>query len=377
MPKTKQQGKRRRASKKKAALQPGTRAARRAFSWDIRKAMYRQLMIQVKNDVPVIRSLEKFEARLLRTKREKAAEIIKAVRRAMEGGMDLDQALMPWVPGAEAAMIAGGVKGHNIPQALRELIEVESIRSGLIKEVRSGLTGPMLTLVFGLAMIVVVVKVIIPQFGAALPRSSATGLLAVLYMAGDLLSGWPAVVLAGAIVAGVVFVTRSLTRWTGPGRIFFEKFQPWRLYRDINGYLWLTGFISMYSAGIREVEAMQLQLKYATPWLAERLKAFLRDMGSGITLPAALSAERFKGKSFEFPSEDLVEIVDSLHGFPDFATSMADALKDWREEMTDEAKRVAKNVGFIGDVVSMGSMIFIGLAVISITNSLGGHMNIG
>lgn len=355
---------------------PGTRAARRAFSWEVRKKLYRQLMIQVANDVPIGRSLEKFEARMRKRGRVASAEIVKTINRAMEGGADLNQAIKPWVPGQEAALIAGGVKGEDLPRALGELISIEAIRVALAKDVKSGLMAPMFTLLFGLVTVVVVVKIIVPQFGSALPRASATGLVALLYLLGDFLSGWSAAILGILIVTGIVLTVRSMSRWTGKGRIRAEKFPPWSLYRDINGYLWMTGFVSMLSAGIKETDALGLQAQYATPWLAERLKAFLRDLNAGVALPAALSAPRFNGKSFEFPSPDMTETVEELHGFADFPSRMTEVLQDWREEITEETKRVAKRLGTIGDAVSMGSMVLIGLAIISITNALMAHMNV-
>jgi type II secretory pathway component PulF len=367
----------RKARKLARTVRPGSRQAKRAFSWDLRKKLYMQLMVQVANDVSLMDSLERFEVRVVRRRPDTAA-IVRAIRTSMAGGHSFARAIAPWVPGQEAAVIAGGVEGQNLPRALREVLEVGTIRGEVMRTLRSELSAPLGMIFVGLAMMVAVTKFIIPQFGAALPRASATGSVAVLYAIGDFMSGWQAAVLAALIAGAAIAMFLSLPKWTGRWRLLAERFMPWSVYRDVNGYLWITGFVAMLSAGIKDTEVLRLQLQYATPYLAERLRAFKRDMESGASMPEALSEPRFEsGGAFEFPSGELVEIIEAIHGGADFPERMAEVLKQWREEMNDNIKSAAKRLGRVGDVLSFGTMALVVFAVIGIGGQMMTHLGSG
>lgn len=358
-------------------LRPGSRQARRAFAWDLRKKLYMQVMVQVANNVSLMDSLERFELRIARRRGDTAA-VVRAIRTSMSGGHNFARAIAPWIPGQEAAIIAGGVEGQNLPRALREVLEVGTIRGEVARTLRSELSAPLGMIFVGLSMMVAVTKFIIPQFGAALPRSAASGSVAILYAIGDFMSSWEALLLAVLVAAAAGAIFLSLPKWTGRWRLFAERFMPWSVYRDVNGYLWISGFVAMLSAGIKDTEVLRLQLQYATPYLAERLRAFKRDMESGASMPEALSEPRYEsGGAFDFPSAELVEIIEAIHGGADFPDRMGAVLKQWREEMNDNIKSAAKRLGRVGDVLSFGTMALVVFAVIGIGGQTMTHLGAG
>ncbi|MDR5726928.1 MAG: hypothetical protein RB191_05615, partial [Terriglobia bacterium] len=212
---------------------------------------------------------------------------------------------------------------------------------------------------------------VLPVFEGLVPKARADSLVRSLYDMGAFATGWglPAFLLVLALM--ITLVIWSLPRWTGSLRILAEKIFPWSFYRDMQGYLWLMGYSSLLGAGTPEIGALGTQLTAATPWLAEKLRAISYHMKGGLKLPAALrqatpgdteegSAPRASSAiHFHFPSLEIIEDIESLHGFADFPDRIERVADQWSEDIMERTQLVAKVLGLIGSLLTYAVIIFI------------------
>jgi type II secretory pathway component PulF len=349
---------------------PGSVAARWAFRWAVRRQFYGQIIAQNANGVPLRRCLELYEKRAARGKAWAITAIARSMRTAMDSGYDFAEAVAPWVPLDEIAMVSAGVIGQNIPQALERLIETKTIVQEISSHVRNALITPVMNLVVGLGFVMFMAIVVVPQFQGIVPRSAASGSVAALYDLGDFVTGWGFAVLLLALLGAGGALVYTLPRWTGPARLMFDNYFPWSLYREFQGYLWMTGFVSIIGAGMREIKALEIQARRAPPWLTERLNMMSRDMASGSSLPQAMLAPRYAGKGFGFPSEEIVDTIEAIHGFEDFPGRMSGVLRQWILHLTARVKAAGTAVGVVGSVLTYGVIIFITVASVNLQTQL-------
>lgn len=347
---------------------PGTLQASIAFGWKTREAFYSQIIAQHANGVSLQMCLELFERRATRNRAMYLAGIARAMRSAMNNGYDFAEAVAPWVPREETSQIAAGVLGNNLTSALETLIESREMIKGITAHIRAALITPAVNLLIGVLFFVFMAVSIVPQFQGIVPRSAASGSVAALYaLSAFAVSFWfwgfiTLVVLAGA---GVWF---ALPRWTGPSRVIADRYFPFNLYREFQGYLWLSSYVSIVGAGVREVRALDIQAERSSPWMAERLHLIGSDMASGSSLPEALFRKRYAGSGFDFPSPEIVETIEAIHGFEDFPVRMSGVLKRWIHEFASRVRSVGTIVGVVGSVMTYGVIMFITIASVNLQN---------
>lgn len=160
--------------------------------------------------------------------------------------------------------------------------------------------------------------------------------------------------------AGVVhrlIVWFSLRRATGHFRVILERFPPWSIYRDVQGYVWITAFLSLVLAKVPDKEALRIQAVGASPWLKERLDAILTNLTiNGLTFPDSLLAT-----GFEFPSPRIIDDVEanwvSKEGYirlHETATVWANATEQRTIAFANKAENVFLLI-MIGLVVILGA----------------------
>jgi type II secretory pathway component PulF len=351
-------------------VQAGTLNARMAFSWTQRRQFYSSVLAQNSNGVPLQKCLEMYAQRTRRMKNWTLLSITKAMSTSMNNGADFDEAVAPWVPQEEASQIAAGVIGNNLPQALTKLIQAKEIAQEILSHVRYSLTAPIVNLLTGLAFFIFMATSVVPQFEGIVPKESASGSVYALYTLSEIAVSWVFWGLLALAMIGVGALLYALPRWTGTGRIVVDGYFPFSLYKEFQGYLWMTSFVSIIGAKVPEVQALKIQSERATPWMAERLKVISEDMESGGSLPQALSRPRHDGKGFEFPSAEIVETVEAIHGYGDFGERMEGVQRQWIKDLSARVKAAGNVVGVVGTLLTYGVIIFITIASVNLQSQL-------
>ena len=96
----------------------------------------------------------------------------------------------------------------------------------------------------------------------------------------------------------------------------------------MSGFTWLVSYAALLSAKVPDTDALQEQIKTATPWLASRLtpiREFLRD---GKKLDEAM---RLSG--FGFPSLDLIDEIGAYVGNKDFPQKIQAVARQYAKEL--------------------------------------------
>lgn len=344
-----------------------------AFSWKVREWLYRHLSVQIGNGVQVGTALETFRSRLQRRKRVSSVKVVNAVIRRMRNGMSLATALSLWIPDDEVTVIDSGELSGNLPKGLDLIIAAKRSISRVRGAFFSALIAPTVYLIAVFLMLWAMGRFIIPDLVQALPRERALGMVHALYVLGDFANSWTAVVPLVILLCFVILVVFSLPRWTGRSRIYAERFFPYSFYRNINGYIWLMSFSAVLQAGMSDVDILRRQVKQASPWLMERLQALLLRMNNGASLAEALLA-RGKGglPPFGFPNPDIVDDIASMHGFKNFNEKIGLIARQWAEDLETSTLVMAKRFGFAIEIMMYVVMIFLVVAINSMSAQLGG-----
>jgi type II secretory pathway component PulF len=342
------------------------------FSWEVRHQLYRHLSVQVENGVGIEESLDGFRPRLQRRKKITPDKIVGDVSRRMRDGSTLAAALGMWIPEDEAAVISSGELAGDVPTALRQLIQSKESVQRVFAAIQAALVRPVIYAVLIFAMMWMIGRHVTPGLEMALPKSRATGLVWLLYAAGDWANSWWIVTLPLSVIAVAVAVVRSLPRWTGNSRIKAEAFFPYSFYRDVQGFMWLMAFTSLIRVGVADVVILNQQIKRANPWLKERLHALWWRMDNGASLPDALMAKGKKGLlPFGFPNPDIIDDISSMAGFKNFAEQISIVAQKWAAELEISTLEKAKKFGFIMEVIMYVVMGVLMLAINSMSTQLG------
>lgn len=345
-------------------MRPGSLYAKTVFTWARRQQFYIQLMAQVANGVRVLESLASFEKLAREAKNPALADIMWQIGRDHgTHGHEFYEALAAWVPPDEAGIIAAGVKGQNLPAAVEQLIDTKTMLQEISSHVWQALTNPLGNGVSVIVMLLFVALYMMPEFAPFVPENRATGSVKMLFELAKFASGWESIVAGVLLLAALVAFIYALPNWTGKWRLYADRIWPFSLYREYQGYVWLMTFVMILRAGQRDTEALELQLNYAKPWLAERLRTFLQDMRSGIRLPIALTTERFDGRGFGFPSSALAGTIGQLYGFSDFPERMASVLRMWSREMRRRMQATGSAIGLVSALLMYGFIIYLMVAM--------------
>ncbi|MES2879233.1 MAG: type II secretion system F family protein [Pseudomonadota bacterium] len=345
-----------------------------AFSWSIRESLYIHLATQNGNGIPMEKALDNFRTRLVRNKRVSSEKIISEVSRRMRDGATLAVAISKWIPRDETAIISSGELSGNLPRAL-ELI-VESKRS-MARISRAATRAAITPSVYGLAVAGVVWTIgrhVVPDLKLALPMNRAEGFAYALYVAGDFLNTYWALLPPLTLIAAVLLIRWSLPRWTGARRIAAERYFPFSYYRDTQGFAWLMGFTALLRAGVSDVDILERQSKEwaNSPWMRERLRALWWRVNNGASFSDALLARGANGlPAFGFPNPDVVDYISSLAGFSDSPDRIAKVATDWAQQMEESMVDGAVYWGLGMELVMYMVMFFLMLAVNSLSAAVG------
>lgn len=344
-----------------------------AFDWSMRKKFYRHVAKKVNNGLTVEQALEEFRQRMVRRRSKSMQKIIGNIARLMRNGAGLNRAMLPWVPSLEASLIASGEEKGNLPDALELILKVEGSRRRVLKAYLSAAVRPLWMAALLFISVWVVGYYIMPMLQQSMPQSKATGLAAALFTVGRWSQSAFAAVVPVAYLGYAALVHWSKPRWTGASRAWADQhIGTYRMYRNLEGYAWIKSFIGLMKAGKSDVEAVEFQMRHATPWLAERLVSIKSSLLNGKKLHEALLEKRLRlgGQSFNFPDPDIIDDIASLQGFSDFEESIEEVVDEWANELEEATRGKAAFMGMVFDLLMYLIVVFLVLAMQSIADQM-------
>lgn len=343
----------------------------KAFNWKTRRAFYRHLANQLSNRTILNESLRMFHERMIRRKRPSVAFVISDIIRRMENGQTLSDAMKKWVPADEIMILSSGERSGEIATACELIIETRERTSRVKTAMYTAVAAPVFYLMITFGMMWGIGRFVVPTLQTALPADRATGLVKFLYVSGDFANSLYALIPVLLMILIAVVVTLSLPRWTGPSRLFAEKYFPYSFYRDTQGYSWLMSFVALMQAGMSDVEILKKQMELASPWLRERLNYMRREMTNGLSIGDALRKAKFGGIAVNFPNPDMVEEIHSMSGYQDFSVRISGISKTWASELEENTKKKAKAFGGLVQTLMYLLMGILMIAINDLSTQLG------
>jgi type II secretory pathway component PulF len=355
----------------KFAIRAKFRPSSQSLRWMIREKLYRHLSTQIANGVPIDRVLISFKKRLYRAHQWKACAMIAEVEHRMQDGMTMAEALNPWIPLDEYAVVSAGELSGNLSRALAMMIESKRRMTRVYAAFKAALVNPAIYAALTFGMLWAIGKFVTPALENSLPKSKVHGMVYVLYAMGDFVTSWWALMPLVASVAMILTFVWSLPKWTGKHRIAAEKLFPYAFYRDMHGYLWLMGFAQLLAAGLPDTVILARQKNQGSPWLCERLQAYWIRMENGSNLPDALLERGTYGvPGFGFPNPDIVDDIESLAGFSDFPEKITTLAMQWSQELESTILITAKSLGRTMEIVMYVWMGFLMVAINELSTQL-------
>ena len=345
-------------------------ADRMAFNWKIRSKLYQHLAFQLSNKVEVEAALENFRPKLRRRKLVTSDRIIGDIARKMRDGKSFSSSLREWIPVDEIAIISSGELAGNLPDAFKLVIDAKARIEKVSKAMKTAMFLPISYLALIYLMLFGLGRFVLPD----LLHSSAppSGMVAVIYAGGDFANSFWALLPPVFFVLLIIAISRSMTRWTGRGRIYAERFFPYSFYRDIQGYSWLMSFVALIRVGVPDVEVLKRQLEFCSPWLRERLYALWWRMDNGASLSSALMARGKNGMPpFDFPNPDVIDDIASLDGFNEFVDGMNLLAVKWANELEETMIARGKLFGILAEIVMYCVLGFMFVAMNAMSTSTG------
>lgn len=348
-----------------------SRLNRLSFNWKAREEMYFHLATQISNDATLEAALESYAKRLKKRGRHLHQSMIENVARQLRNGKPLRQSISSLIPPDEVAILDGGDRSGKLAEAIESLISNHDRIDNVVAEYKKALLSPLYNAAIVYVVLWVMGKYAISEIVASVPVSRVHGPARVLYSMTDFAqSPWMAVPPI-LFLAAVVAIYISLPRWTGKYRIYFDRYFPYAFYRDIEGYKWLSSFCVMLKSGMVDTDIIRIQISSGSPWLKERLINVDRRMSrDGSSLSAALASKKAGMPEFEFPSEYLIDSIESVELYEDFPDRISRISERHANVIEKLARERAKKSGAYANIIIYALIGFIVFAANSLTSQM-------
>lgn len=322
-----------------------------------RVRVYKQLADMLTNNVRIEQLLQELYDRASKKgekPNEAAALMFDAWRLGVKRGSRLADSMGDWIPPTDRMIILAGEESGNLPGALRSLVRVTEASRKIKSAATFGMLYPIGLMLAMAAYLWMFGTQVIPQFTSMFPLSKFSPTARAFFTFAQTTVSWgPWIALtAVAVVVGVAY---SLPRLTGPIRIVLDRFPPYSTYRLIVGTGFLFALAEMLNANIRVKQALTDIADLSTPYLQERLDAYITSLAAGGHVGAALETS-----GFNFPDK---EIVEDLNLYATLGGNVSDALNSVSDTwITEGVARVEAQIGVLKSIAMLcviGLLMFI------------------
>ena len=345
--------------------------ARRFFSAAYRLRFYRILALQMKNGVKLAEALEHISNMYTDFGRRQhgfgfLVDDCRASLSDNSGDNTLEHALAKWVPAEEAALISAGMVSGRLPDALAQAEVLIDCRRRIRNAVLRMAIYPLGCVVMLGATLTIIQTELIPQLSGMSDPLTWQGALGGLH---DLLLFFTANGVAGGVGLAlfVAWAVWSLPRWVRPDalRRRADRWLPWSVYSDIQGAIFLINMGALLRSEVRTLVALQVMSRFASPWLAVRLDAVMREVEEGDSFGMAL-----RSCGYAFPSKEAVNYLSMADG-EGAAEMIAQFGQEWLEETVGRVNRRGISVMLFSMLLLFTLIGVVTIAVWEITEMTG------
>lgn len=272
------------------------------------------------------------------------AVVLAAWKKGVDEGRSFGVAIQDWVPQSDRVVIEAGDKAGNLAEALENACYLNEGQREIRGAVIAGVAYPIILIGMAIFFMVMFGTQVIPAFEEILPRERWTGFGAQMATMSDFVENGLLQTLIGALVVIAVMIW-SMPRWRGKLRTFADPYPPYSIYRLIIGSGFLLSVAALVKAGVKVTTVLNILLRDASPWYAERLRRTLQLVNDGANIGDALHRS-----GYNFPDKDTVNDLRSyakLSGFDEMLQMLG------RQNLNDSVQKirgqsvVLRNVGII------------------------------
>lgn len=281
-------------------------------------------------------------------------QLFRRIAQAGAGGRSFAQAIAPFVPPEEAALLAAGEATGRIVEALDNLVFLTGERMKVRASVVQSLAPVALLLMMAVGVMIFILKVTMKEALKLIgPDLMAKMTLVPAYFGlGQWVLSYGGLV---GIVAAVAAVTTavSLPRWK-PGRVrrrLDALVPPWSVYRRLQAAVFLMTTASMMGAGLPFRQAVQDQIRLASPWVKAHVQRILRAMSAGRPEAEAMVA------ASGFLPQDVNDRLMVYALMPDFADVMDKLSRRSLEIMHKRIHLLGKSLNILALLLIAGFLV--------------------
>lgn len=266
---------------------------------------------------------------------------------AAANGQSFANAVRPWVPAEDAAMLSAGEEVGDLTTALNELVGLMRMKLEIRSSLKKNFVPSMVMIAVIVALLVFILNLIGPQAKDMVPPEvmKTLDLLPSYIALGEFVMQW-GVLLVGVVIAVSGILWMSLSRWRpDPMRETLDgRLPPYSFYARVQTAFFLISVSSMMRAG-RTFRASVEQLQgFSTPWSHDYFEQMLERLRSGEPEVRAMQVGMLP-----------VDVADRLNFYallPDFGAVM-------RETARDAMVSLLARVDMVGTVMRVFVMILL------------------
>ena len=305
----------------------------------------------------------------LRTGRRSRALVLAEMRTGLRNG-NFGERLAPYVSAAER-LVLEGIGSREADKVLAGAARLVRNRMALRKAMQGAMAMPLLLFSGVIAIAIFIGLQLLPALAKVIDLDAIPGWQGWVVQGILAFSANPERV--GAILGSVgVAIGVSTRLWTGPGRVFADRFPPWSLVRLQAGTGFLFAVIEAGRAGAAVTPALlERMAKAGGRYEASRIRALMPGLQrTGNLGTAALDAGQ------GFPDDELALVLQALWNRDDGVESAGDFVER-RLERIESAVRARMAVLNAVLMATVAAALVIGLLVVvpvvdEMMSSLGG-----
>jgi len=285
---------------------------------------------------------------------EPLAIAIAAWGRSLNNGKTFSEALKGWAPDRERLMLSVG-DVSDLESALLNLIKVTEGTTKMIRPIVGAISYPAFLMLMAVLIIYAIGVYMVPPMIDAAPNVIWRGMAADLVnLSGWIKNNWIVAFASLPVTMAVIYFTISI--WTGPIRVLFDKIPPWSLYKVFVGISWLLAMAALIKGGTPVSTALRALRRDATRYLRERIDKTLVYVNNGDNLGQALGKTKM-----EFPDKEVVDDLKIYSELDNFEEALDNMANEWLEEsviMIEEKAAILNMVALlaIGAVIAWAVM---------------------
>ena len=258
------------------------------FSLKSRRRLYQRLEKFVSRGHALRIPLEGMFERFSRTG-DSRRFIVRELLQGVLNGDKFSKVISPHVPAAERLMVAAGELSGRQQDGFRLASHVAQTKQTIKSAIISSLAYPVLLALMLCGLLALISIQTVPtmqDIQSDLTKWPAASLS--LKAVADFTTSWGWLVAVAAVIFAAL-IARSMPRWIGPTRAFFDRWvPPYTLYREIQSSSFLIALAALTASG-RPIEAsMQNIQSIGTRWLRSHVNRMLIRLSEGVPPGRAL-----------------------------------------------------------------------------------------